>query len=90
MLPQLCFSFLLFSCFLFCFCFFFFAFCFFFKDEQPEGLKLIESGINLRKKLGVPLYLAAGFCDLGGGYHLPLRFFIFFTHILLSVDLNVI
>ena len=89
MLPQLCFSllFLFFVLFLFFFCF---LFCFFFKDEIPEGLKLIESGINLRKKLGVPLYLAAGFCDLGGGYHLPLRFFIFFTHILLSVEFNVI
>ena len=79
MLPQLC----------FCFSFLFLFFCFF-KGQQQEGLKLIESGINLRKKLGVPLYLAAGFCDLGSGYHLPLRFFIFFTHILLSVDLNVV
>ena len=45
-------------------------FCFF-KGEVGKGLKLIQEAVDLRKELGVPLYVAAGYCDLGSEYLLP-------------------
>ncbi|XP_074616203.1 uncharacterized protein LOC141873692 isoform X4 [Acropora palmata] len=39
-------------------------------EEKERGLGLIHKGIALRQKLGVPLYLAAGNCDLGTAHHI--------------------
>ncbi len=40
--------------------------CFFFSQGEVErGRQLIHEGIALRKELEVPLYVAAGYCDLG-------------------------
>ena len=38
-------------------------------QEKDKGLNLIREGIELKKKLRDPLYLAAGHCDLGSKYH---------------------
>ncbi|XP_074620738.1 uncharacterized protein LOC141879355 isoform X3 [Acropora palmata] len=37
-------------------------------QEKDKGLNLIREGIELKKKLRDPLYLAAGHCDLGNAY----------------------
>ncbi|XP_068705615.1 uncharacterized protein [Montipora foliosa] len=37
-------------------------------EEKEDGLELIYEGIALKKKLDDPLYLAAGYCDLGNAY----------------------
>ncbi|XP_067056927.1 uncharacterized protein [Acropora muricata] len=37
-------------------------------QEKDKGLNLIREGIELKKKLRDPLYLAAGQCDLGNAY----------------------
>ena len=56
----------------------FFLFC---KGQAKEqGLNLIQEGIELKKKLGGPLYLAAGHCDLGSKYHVLFSFIITFPH----------
>ena len=36
---------------------------------KTRALDLIREGIALKKNLGVPLYLAAGYWDLGSKYH---------------------
>ncbi|XP_044165372.1 uncharacterized protein LOC114962788 isoform X2 [Acropora millepora] len=38
-------------------------------EEKEKGLDLIHEGITLKKKLGVPVYLAAGHCDLGNAHY---------------------
>ncbi|XP_068736867.1 uncharacterized protein [Montipora capricornis] len=42
--------------------------CLCLQGEEKEGRKLIHEGIALKEKLGDPLYLAAGYCDLGNAY----------------------
>lgn len=42
---------------------------FFSQGEVERGRQLIHEGIALRKELGVPLYVAAGYCDLGREYY---------------------
>ncbi|XP_029186361.2 uncharacterized protein LOC114954056 isoform X2 [Acropora millepora] len=43
--------------------------CFCLKGQgKDKGLNLIREGIELKKKLRDPLYLAAGHCDLGNAY----------------------
>lgn len=37
-------------------------------QAKEKGLNLIQEGIELKEKLGVPLYLAAGQCDLANAY----------------------
>ena len=39
-----------------------------FQGEVGKGLKLIQEAVDLRKELGVRLYVAAGYCDLGSEY----------------------
>ena len=43
-------------------------FFFLLQGKGEQGRDLIQKGINLRKELGVPLYVAAGCCDLGSEY----------------------
>ncbi|XP_015770917.1 PREDICTED: uncharacterized protein LOC107349308 isoform X2 [Acropora digitifera] len=38
-------------------------------EEKEKGLGLIHAGITLKEKLGVPVYLAAGNCDLGSAHY---------------------
>ncbi|XP_074620694.1 uncharacterized protein LOC141879324 isoform X3 [Acropora palmata] len=38
-------------------------------EEKEKGLDLIHEGITLKEKLGVPVYLAAGHCDLGNAHY---------------------
>ena len=52
-------------------------FCFF-KGEVGKGLKLIQEAVDLRKELGVPLDVAAGYCDLGSEYLRPPLRLLFF------------
>ena len=37
----------------------------FVQGEVGKGRELIQEGIDMRKKLGVLVYVAAGYCDLG-------------------------
>lgn len=39
--------------------------CLFSQGDVERGRQLIQEGIALRKELGVPFYVAAGYCDLG-------------------------
>ena len=48
---------------------FFCIFLFFKRNMKTRALDLIREGIALKKNLGVPLYLAAGFWDRGSKYH---------------------
>ena len=60
---------------------FFRLFVLFCKGQAKEkGLNLIQEGIELKEKLGVPLYLAAGQCDLASKYHVLFSFIISFPH----------
>ena len=49
-------------------------------QEKDKGLNLIREGIELKKKLRDPVYLAAGHCDLGSKYHVLFSFIISFPH----------
>ena len=40
-------------------------FLYFLQGDVDKGRELIEKGIKMREELGVPLYTAAGNCDLG-------------------------
>ena len=42
----------------------------FVQGEVEKGRELIQEGIDMRKKLGVRVYVAAGYCDLGSEYRL--------------------
>ena len=42
----------------------------FVQGEVEKGRELIQEGIDMRKKLGVLVYVAAGYCDLGSEYRL--------------------
>lgn len=38
------------------------------EEQEEKGRRLIQEGINIRKKLGVPLYVAAGYSELAREY----------------------
>ncbi|KAM7451179.1 hypothetical protein ABFA07_001239 [Porites harrisoni] len=42
--------------------------CYALQGEVRKGLKLIQEAVDLRKELGVRLYVAAGYCDLGNAH----------------------
>ena len=65
-------------------------FLFFKGKEEEKGLDLILEGIALKKELSVPLYLAAGHCDLGSKYHVLFSFIIFFPRFLYSVTCHLV
>ncbi|XP_078372057.1 uncharacterized protein LOC144655634 isoform X2 [Oculina patagonica] len=44
--------------------------CYLLRGEEEKGRSLVKHGIAMRKDLGVPLYVAAGYCDLGNVYQL--------------------
>ncbi|CAH3022852.1 unnamed protein product [Porites evermanni] len=42
--------------------------CYTLQGEVERGFRLIQRAIDLRKELGVRLYVAAGYCDLGNAH----------------------
>jgi len=42
--------------------------CYSLQGEEEKGRELIQKGIDVGKSLGVPLYVAAGYCDLAITY----------------------
>ena len=38
------------------------------EEFEEKGRRLIQEGINIQKKLGVPLYVAAGYNELAREY----------------------
>ena len=46
----------------------YFPFVSFTKGETQTGIDFIQKGIQIKESVGVPLYVASGYCDLGSGY----------------------